>query len=113
MPGMPMLYAGDEIGQEGENGEDGRRPFPWHRENDWNLTTLDWVRSVFAERNTVPALRTGGLRWVSVTDDSITFLREADDVSVLVHVTRGESSPVQLPVHYFGRTSPGSPEPRT
>jgi len=107
LPGLPMIYAGDEIGQEGENGEDGRRPFPWHRENDWNLTTLDWVRSVFAERNTVPALRTGGLRWVSVTDDAITFLREAEDVSVLVHVTRGESSPVQLPVHYFGTHLPG------
>ena len=93
MPGIPMLYAGDEIGQEGENGEDGRRPFPWHRENDWNLNVLDWVRSVFDVRNSVSALRTGGLRWVGVTDDSLTFLREADDESVLVHATRAPGAP--------------------
>jgi alpha-glucosidase len=103
MPGIPMVYAGDEIGQEGENGEDGRRPFPWHRENDWNFGILEWVRAVLLERKSVPALRTGGLRWVSVTDDALTFLREADDESILVHATRGESGAVRLPADYFGR----------
>ena len=103
MPGIPMLYAGDEIGQQGENGEDGRRPFPWHRESDWDLATLGWVRAVFGERRSVSALRTGGLRWVSVTDDALTFLRETDDETILVHATRGPGSPVQLPVDYFGR----------
>ncbi len=32
MPGIPMLWSGDEIGLEGINGEDGRRPFPWGRQ---------------------------------------------------------------------------------
>jgi len=107
MPGIPMLYAGDEIGQEGENGEDGRRPFPWHRDNDWNLNILDWVRAVFRVRNSVSALRTGGLRWVSVTDDALTFLREAGGESVLVHATRAPSDPVRLPARYFGRQLTG------
>ena len=31
MPGVPMIFAGDEIGLEGVNGEDSRRPMPWHR----------------------------------------------------------------------------------
>ena len=107
MPGIPMLYAGDEIGQEGENGEDGRRPFPWQRENHWNVTILDWVRAVFRVRNSVSALRTGGLRWVGVTDDALTFLREAGDESILVHATRAPSAPVQLPAGYFGRQLTG------
>jgi alpha-glucosidase len=107
MPGIPMLYAGDEIGQEGENGEDGRRPFPWHRDNDWNLNILDWVRAVFRVRNSVSALRTGGLRWVSVTDDALTFLREDGGESVLVHATRAASDPVRLPAGYFGRQLTG------
>lgn len=102
LPGIPMLYAGDEIGQEGENGEDGRRPFPWHREDDWNRTILDWVRVVFGQRKLVPALRTGGLRWISITADALTFLREAGDEAVLIHATRGPSSTVQLPADYFG-----------
>jgi alpha-glucosidase len=101
-PGIPMLYAGDEVGQEGVNGEDGRRPFPWDRETEWNRRTLDWVRSLFAVRSATKALRTGGLRWISITDDSFTFLREAADESVLIHVTRASTSPVRLPADYFG-----------
>ncbi len=108
MPGIPMIYAGDEIGQEGDNGEDGRRPFPWRDqpqqdETHWNVTILDWVRAVLGERRNIPALRDGGRRWVSATDDSLTFLREAASGSVLVHATRGRSTSVQLPVNYFGR----------
>ena len=34
MPGVPMLFAGDEIGLEGVNGEDARRPFPWDDPDD-------------------------------------------------------------------------------
>ena len=107
MPGIPMLYAGDEIGEEGHNGEDGRRPYPWHRQDQWNMSIFDWVRVTLGERGNVHALRVGGLRWVSITDDSLTFLREADDASVLVHATRGHSNPVHLPVHYFGRRLAG------
>jgi alpha-glucosidase len=107
MPGIPMLYAGDEIGQQGDNGEDGRRPFPWGRESDWNRDTLEWVRTIFAERNAIPALRTGGLRWVSVTDDAITFLREGADESILVHATRAAGKQVQLPAWYFGEQLTG------
>ena len=110
MPGIPMIYAGDEIGQEGENGEDGRRPFPWDRETDWDHATLDWVRAVFTERGSVPALRIGGLRWISVTDDSITFLRESHDESIMVHATRGACEHLQLPAAYFGRQLVGLTE---
>ena len=102
MPGIPMIYAGDEIGLEGENGEDGRQPFPWDREVEWNRRILDWVRSVFAERNATRALRAGGLRWVSIGDDELTFLRETGEESILVHATRTVSSPVHLPADYFG-----------
>ena len=37
MPGIPMLWAGDEIGQEGFNGEDGRRPIPWNHLEQWDM----------------------------------------------------------------------------
>ena len=29
MPGVPMVFAGDELGLEGEWGEDARRTMPW------------------------------------------------------------------------------------
>lgn len=58
-----MTYAGEEIGLEGNNGEDGRRPFPWHRPETWQHQTLDTYRRLGAVRTSSTALRDGGLRW--------------------------------------------------
>ena len=102
MPGIPMLWAGDEIGQEGVNGEDGRRPFPWHDPDQWDTHRLATNRTLFAARAQSPALRHGGLRWISVSDDAITFLREAPEERVLVHAARSGHAPVRLPVAVVG-----------
>jgi alpha-glucosidase len=102
MPGIPMLWAGDEIGQEGVNGEDGRRPFPWADQGEWNSDRLALVQALFEARKRFPALRQGGLRWLSVGDDAFTFLREAPGESVLVHAARANHAPVKLPSEIVG-----------
>ncbi|MGC5224573.1 glycoside hydrolase family 13 protein [Micromonospora sp. DT81.3] len=96
MPGIPMLWAGDEIGQEGVNGEDGRRPFPWHDKGRWKMDRLATTQSLFNARAASVALRHGGLRWLAVSDDAVTFLREATDESVLIHAARAPHAPVHL-----------------
>jgi alpha-glucosidase len=102
MPGIPMLWAGDEIGQEGVNGEDGRRPFPWANKEAWSCERLALVQALFEARKQSPALRQGGLRWLSVGDDAFTFLREAPGESVLVHAARANHAPVKLPSETVG-----------
>lgn len=102
LPGIPSLYSGDEIGLEGTNGEDGRRPFPWHRQDDWDRETLAAWQGLFQTRAELPALRTGGLRWVAATSDSIVYLRELPGQRVLVQATRGECERVRLPARHFG-----------
>jgi alpha-glucosidase len=103
MPGIPMLWAGDEIGQEGVNGEDGRRPFPWHDTSRWDTGRLATNRALFAARAESVALRHGGLRWLAVSDDAVTFMREAPGESVLVHAARAVHAPVRLPSAVVGR----------
>lgn len=103
MPGIPMLWAGDEIGLEGTNGEDGRRPFPWQDPGSWDTARLAITRALFAARADSVALRHGGLRWLAVGDDAVTFLREAPDESVLVHAARAAHTPVRMPMS-TGRT---------
>ncbi|MEP6813987.1 MAG: alpha-amylase family glycosyl hydrolase, partial [Marmoricola sp.] len=34
LPGVPMVFAGDELGLEGVDGEDSRRTMPWASEAD-------------------------------------------------------------------------------
>ena len=102
MPGIPMLWSGDEIGQEGVNGEDGRRPFPWQDEAQWDQHRLATMRSQFRARADSVALRHGGLRWLAATDDALTFLREAPTESVLVHASRADHDPVRIPAAVVG-----------
>ena len=59
-------------------------------------------RTLFAARAQSPALRHGGLRWISVSDDAITFVREAPEERVLIHAARGGHAPVRLPVAVVG-----------
>ena len=102
MPGIPMLWAGDEIGQEGANGEDGRRPFPWDNPGEWDHDRLATTRSLFQTRNRSEALREGGLRWLAIEEDAFTFLRESTNETVLVHAARAGHTSINIPTTVIG-----------
>jgi alpha-glucosidase len=102
LPGVPTVFAGDEIGLTGVDGEHARTPFPWHRRDDWDEPTLQAYRAWTALRRESVALRRGGLRWVHAGDDAMTFLREHPDERVLVHVARADHPPVALPLRALG-----------
>ena len=76
MPGVPMVFAGDELGLEGVNGEDSRRPMPWSSRGSWDETTLATYTSLARLRRSHVALRRGGLRWADIGDDALVYLRE-------------------------------------
>ena len=95
--GTPMIFAGDEIGLTGVNGEDSRRPMPWHRPDTWDYVTLDAYRDLLAVRSQHRALRRGGLRWVVAEADAIGFLRETQEERILVLVARASWSGAVLP----------------
>src|SRR4029077_6657170 len=45
LPGVPAVFAGDEIGLTGTNGEHARSPFPWRQRQTWDDETLDAYRA--------------------------------------------------------------------
>ena len=96
LPGVPMIFAGDEIGLEGVNGEDARRPIPWHRSHSWDHATLARYRRLIAVRRASDALRRGGLRWAYVEGDAIAFLRETETERLLVLARRAAGEPVHV-----------------
>jgi alpha-glucosidase len=87
-PGVPSIYAGDEIGLEGAWGEDGRRPMPWGKEKEWDNAFFGDVSQLVRIRKESDALANGGLRWIEVDDDSILFLRESKRQKLLVFISR-------------------------
>ncbi|PWD49508.1 alpha-glycosidase [Serinibacter arcticus] len=105
MPGVPSIFAGDEIGLTGINGEHSRTPFPWDPAA-WDAPTWDAYRTWVALRADNVALRRGGLRWAHVGADSITYLREHPEQRVLVHVARADGEEVRLPLDLLGGEAP-------
>ncbi|MFC3504270.1 glycoside hydrolase family 13 protein [Micromonospora krabiensis] len=96
MPGIPMIFAGDELGLTGANGEGSRTPMPWHRPETWDEGTFAAYRALLALRRNEPALRHGGLRWVHHDPDSLVFLRESPAGAVLVLARRAAAAAVRL-----------------
>jgi alpha-glucosidase len=101
VPGVPMIFAGDEIGLEGQWGEDARRTMPWGRMPDDDF--VERVRALVHLRRARPALARGGIRWVQVGDETIAFLRETRDERLLCLASR---QPLDEPPPWFD-----SPEP--
>jgi alpha-glucosidase len=102
MPGTPMVFAGDEIGVDGVGDPGARRPFPWHRSQEWDRTTLDHYRELAALRRASHALRRGGLRWAHVEGDALVFLRESERQRLLVLAARAGHPPIRLPAAPLG-----------
>ncbi|TDC37962.1 glycoside hydrolase family 13 protein [Micromonospora sp. 15K316] len=96
MPGTPMIFAGDELGLTGGTGEGSRTPMPWHRPECWDGGTFAAYRALLRLRRDEPALRHGGLRWVHHDPDTLVFLRESPDGTVLVLARRAAGGPVRL-----------------
>jgi len=87
-PGVPSIFAGDEIGLEGSSGEDSRRTFNWEDTSSWDLDFLSEVKQLISIRKKHDAFINGGLRWVLVEDDCLAFLRESKKETILVFVSR-------------------------
>ncbi len=88
-PGVPSIFAGDEIGLEGSWGEDARRTINWDDRSAWDYEFLTEVKTLVALRRSQDALINGGLRWVAAEDDYLVYLRESKKQSILVLVSRG------------------------
>ena len=88
-PGVPSIFAGDEIGLEGSWGEDARRTINWEDRSGWDIEFFAEVKKLVKLRKTQDALINGGLRWVCVESDYIAYLRESKKQSILVLVSRG------------------------
>jgi len=102
LPGVPMVFAGDEIGLEGEWGEDARRTMPWDRQDAWDASLLQSYRELIALRRGSAALARGGLRYAAVTAEAVAWLRETADERVLCLAARSSHEPIRLPLGALG-----------
>ncbi|QOT18164.1 glycoside hydrolase family 13 protein [Paenarthrobacter sp. YJN-5] len=109
LPGVPVVFAGDEFGLEGFNGEDSRTPMPWAAVEGESATGQESsagdggrpqrlvkdFRTHYARlgqlRREQRALAEGSVRWIHAEGDAVVFIRETTESSVLVMAARDAS----------------------
>ncbi|MCA1307581.1 glycoside hydrolase family 13 protein [Microbacterium esteraromaticum] len=105
LPGLPVVFAGDEFGLVGADGEASRTPIPWGSEADVDVAArLALYRDLIGLRRAHPVLGTGGLRWLHIDDDTVVFVRESARECILVLATRGGAD-AALPAGALPRAS--------
>jgi alpha-glucosidase len=95
-PGVPMVFAGAELGLEGAWGEDARRTMPWDHPETWDTDALDTYRRLIALRRKSTALARGSMRYAHVSSDAIAYLRESAEETLLCLAARAEHPEVRL-----------------
>ena len=96
-PGVPMVFAGAELGLHGTTGHDARRTMPWDDAAQWDEVLLGEYRRLIALRRSSDALARGGVRYLHVSDDAIAYLRETRVERVLCLAARAPHDPISVP----------------
>jgi len=106
LPGIPVVFAGDEFGLVGDDGEHSRTPMPWSRldpdsddaaaDKALARERVDLYSQLIHLRREHPALNGGGIRWLHAANDVLVFVRESAEESILVVAARSDYS-VSLP----------------
>ncbi|MCL2696953.1 MAG: glycoside hydrolase family 13 protein [Oscillospiraceae bacterium] len=73
LPGIPCIYYGDEVGEEGYKDPFNRRTYPWGREN---TDLLNFTRELATIRKGCQVFAEGELEFVKVSGDTCVFLRK-------------------------------------
>ena len=112
LPGMPVLYYGDEVALPGASDPDCRRVLPsLDALPDEEATTLALTRTLGSLRACSPSLRRGDRHVLVATPTLYAFERTLDGDRVIVAVAKG-NGPVDLPLpegSYRDVLTPGQP----
>jgi alpha-glucosidase len=93
LPGIPVVFAGDEFGLVGDDGEHSRSPLPWDSladETSLARETVALYSQLIRLRRDHVALNEGGIRWLHVGDDVLVYIRETAEESVLLLAARAD-----------------------
>ncbi len=96
-PGIPVIWAGDEFGLDGFNGENSRTPLPWNNERKHDTSMLPIYQQLTKIRRENSALNEGSMRFIYSSPEAVVYVREDKKQTIVVCVTRGADKNIKLP----------------
>lgn len=90
VPGIPVIYYGDEIGMPGGNDPDNRKMMEFENLDDNELVLRDNARDLIKLRRSSMPLMFGDFKFLHVTDDVMVFQRTYFDQIAIVVLNKSE-----------------------
>ena len=91
-PGIAGIYYGDEIGLGGADDPFNREPFPWHNEESWNSTILDYTKKLMNIKKSSSIFKYGRFELLDDNEQFVAFRRILKDESMLCIINRSKSN---------------------
>lgn len=88
LPGIPLIYYGDEIGMEGENDPYCRKCMEWDK-NNWNKDVYNCIKELIALRKKHKALVDGKVSLKSINDRMLVLTRYNNESSFTLAINFG------------------------
>lgn len=83
MPGVPLIYYGDEVGLSGGRDPQNRKPYPWSK---GNKEILNYYKILTNIRNSEVALKKGNFTPINISEDVLCYEREYNSEKIIVLV---------------------------
>ena len=100
IPGVPLIYYGDEVGLLGGRDPQNRKPYPW---NKINSEILNHYKELAAIRNAEITLKKGSFNVITTSEEVLAYEREYEGEKILVIVNRNNKE-VEFKFRVLGKT---------
>lgn len=100
MPGVPLIYYGDEVGLLGGRDPQNRKPYPWGKENREILSLHKVLTTI---RNNELSLKKGTFKPISISEEILSYEREYNGEKIIVLVNP-KNSYVECKFEIFNKT---------
>ena len=99
LPGVPLIYYGDETGLKGGKEPDNRRSYPWGKENKF---LVEFYKEIANIRNNENGLKKGNLNIYETDSDVFAFERNYENEKVVVIVNISKEQKIIKDVNLSG-----------